>query len=304
LILSSEWEYSPHIYNEIPRLPGFVLIGLPASESDNPLLLPLAGHELGHSIWGSSSAATVQVFKKLQAAVFASAKANIAELNNVFPATQPLTPAEVDTNIFCIRFLQPAVLWARKQAEETFCDNMGVRLFGSAYLHAFAYLLSPGMDQSRAFTYPSMKSRIAGMLQCAAQFGVAQPAGYIDQFDDDPPANISPSDAFRLSLADQAVDNLRPELIAFADNVFTQAGLSPPDDAEQQRILKRFEKLVPAENCKSLSDILNAAWLASNCDTLWAALAFTQTERQRILDDLVLKNLELLEMETILADVS
>mgnify|MGYP001286141063 CR=1 FL=1 len=47
LLLSSEWDYSPHVYTEIADLPGFVLIGLPAPESSNPLLVPLAGHELG-----------------------------------------------------------------------------------------------------------------------------------------------------------------------------------------------------------------------------------------------------------------
>lgn len=49
-ILSSEWEYSPFTYRPIAELPGFVLIGFPAPESSNPLLIPLAGHELGHTI--------------------------------------------------------------------------------------------------------------------------------------------------------------------------------------------------------------------------------------------------------------
>jgi hypothetical protein len=51
LIVSSEWEFSPYVYTSITDLPGFVLIGLPATESSNPLLVPLAGHELGHSVW-------------------------------------------------------------------------------------------------------------------------------------------------------------------------------------------------------------------------------------------------------------
>ena len=51
LILSSEWTYQPHVYPEKDFLPSYVLIGLPAPESSNPLLLPLAGHELGHSLW-------------------------------------------------------------------------------------------------------------------------------------------------------------------------------------------------------------------------------------------------------------
>src|SRR5205823_14088739 len=33
LVLSSEWDYSPFIYREMPELPGFVMIGLPSHES-------------------------------------------------------------------------------------------------------------------------------------------------------------------------------------------------------------------------------------------------------------------------------
>ena len=51
LLLSSEWAFSPMVYHQIGALPGFVLIGLPASESSNPLLIPLCGHELGHAVW-------------------------------------------------------------------------------------------------------------------------------------------------------------------------------------------------------------------------------------------------------------
>jgi hypothetical protein len=65
IILSSEWEFSPFTYPAISDdLPDFVFIGLPACEAGNALVLPLAGHELGHSIWrhggvGASSAATI-----------------------------------------------------------------------------------------------------------------------------------------------------------------------------------------------------------------------------------------------------
>ena len=52
LILSSEWDYIPFTFPQnLQELPNFVIIGLPASESDNTLVFPVAGHELGHSIW-------------------------------------------------------------------------------------------------------------------------------------------------------------------------------------------------------------------------------------------------------------
>ena len=50
LIVSSEWQYSPFVHPPIQDLKNFVLIGLPAPESSNPLIIPLAGHELGHAV--------------------------------------------------------------------------------------------------------------------------------------------------------------------------------------------------------------------------------------------------------------
>ncbi|WP_289465076.1 hypothetical protein, partial [Klebsiella pneumoniae] len=52
LLLSSEWDYVPFAYPQsLEDLRSFVLIGLPASEAATALLLPLAGHELGHAVW-------------------------------------------------------------------------------------------------------------------------------------------------------------------------------------------------------------------------------------------------------------
>jgi len=39
------------VYLPTAELPKFVLIGVPAFESSNPLLISLAGHELGHNVW-------------------------------------------------------------------------------------------------------------------------------------------------------------------------------------------------------------------------------------------------------------
>jgi len=66
LLLSSEWDYVPFAYPQsLDDLKSFVLIGLPASEAASALLLPLAGHELGHAVWRNlgiegSAASTLQ----------------------------------------------------------------------------------------------------------------------------------------------------------------------------------------------------------------------------------------------------
>src|SRR3546814_3823673 len=55
LIMSSEWKFVPFTYPmTLDWLPGFALVGGPAPESDNVLIVPLAGHERGHSAWRST----------------------------------------------------------------------------------------------------------------------------------------------------------------------------------------------------------------------------------------------------------
>ena len=52
LVLSAEWDYSPLTYPlTFQELPNFVFLGLPTTECSNALIIPLAGHELGHSVW-------------------------------------------------------------------------------------------------------------------------------------------------------------------------------------------------------------------------------------------------------------
>ena len=52
LILSSEWFASPvNLLSPQVLSNDYILIGQPATESSNPFVIPLAGHELGHSVW-------------------------------------------------------------------------------------------------------------------------------------------------------------------------------------------------------------------------------------------------------------
>jgi hypothetical protein len=51
-VLSSEWEFSPLTYSlSFEELHDVIFLGLPSFESSNALIIPLAGHELGHWIW-------------------------------------------------------------------------------------------------------------------------------------------------------------------------------------------------------------------------------------------------------------
>jgi len=147
LVLSSEWDYSPLAYAEIPCLPNFVLIGFPAPESTNPLLLPLAGHELGHCVWRVGR--FVSEFRaRLLRHVIGEAKSRWTEYNTHHPG---LTQDELETGLLGRQSLALAVDSATRQTEETFCDFIGVRVFGTSFLSAFAYLVplsSVGLSKS------------------------------------------------------------------------------------------------------------------------------------------------------------
>src|SRR5947209_6509229 len=84
LIVSSEWDYSPFVYLSLTDLPGFVLIGLPAPESANPLLVPLAGHELGHSVW-EAEGFFKQYQKAMEAGVLEELRKRWTEYHDLYP---------------------------------------------------------------------------------------------------------------------------------------------------------------------------------------------------------------------------
>ena len=301
LVLSSEWDYSPFVYGEIPELPGFVLIGLPAPESANPLLLPLAGHELGHSLWA---------IRKLGNSFTASITQNVldvikqkwAEFTQFFLPSNPPTHSDLTSNFLCVQFWEQSLKWAMRQAEESFCDFIGVCLFGESYLHAFAYLLSPSTEGPRSLYYPNLRDRVRNLGRAATQYGFTALAGYEDMFEDMAKLNLMQSDDFLLAVADAAVDRSIPAIIACAKKEVQNSGLDGPSASEIERVYARFEHVVPAEGCKRVSDIICAGWRAFQNDQLWNDIPEIVANKERNLKELVLKNIEVFEIEQILEE--
>jgi hypothetical protein len=194
LILSSEWNFSPFTYLELRPLPNFVLIGLPAPETDNPLLLPLAGHELGHTIWR---------LKNFETAYEASAELNILEaIEADIAGYQKYYPnhnvnstdktSDLNVNIFVKRTIAPIIGWALARSQEYFCDCVGVYLFDEAFLHSYAYLLSPSIACPRHLGYPNNIARIQNIINAATHFRKSAPdiykvpVNFISMFEDSP----------------------------------------------------------------------------------------------------------------------
>jgi hypothetical protein len=303
LVLSSEWDYSPFVYGEIPDLPGFVLIGLPAPESSNPLLIPLAGHELGHAVWAKCKLRSV-LMPIAGTYVLDVIRIRWGEFVQVFspPGGKVTSQADLISDIFCVQYWQQCLPWVLKQAEESFCDFLGLRLFRESYANAFAYILAPGTADARSLVYPNMKKRVSNLIKAATSYGILIPTDYANQFDDWTIPNLTQGDFFLLSVADQVLDRMVDDLIARANAEVNAAAIAASDQAETDRILQRFDQVVPAENCKQLADILNAGWRAFAAKDLWKDIPIVAQNRDRNLKELVLKNFEVFEIEQILRD--
>lgn len=296
LLLSSEWEYSPMTYLGVPKMQNFVFIGFPATESSNPFLLPLAGHELGHSIWlqrGLERKVDGYVTQIIQNEIQENRWEQFKRLYKI----KDLEAEKFWGDLFHKQHIGPATAWATRQTEETFCDLVGLRLFGASFLHAFVYLLAPG-QQSRYVLYPSSRTRISNLLMAASKWGIDTPQEYQSVFRKESSEFIE-KDSFQLELAEFAVTKLVDDLIVLVNNLVNQSGLKLPDKDSVQSMVKRIHLTVPVEHAESLPAIIEAGWESIHDVNLWQQLThINQTSKQEYLSEIILKSIESLEIKT------
>ena len=299
LILSSEWEYAPFSFQAMDDLESVVMIGLPASESANPFVLPLAGHELAHTAWRRNS--LDDYFRSiLRDKVIAMVKEKWKEFAKTFNYPHIKKQDQVEGDIFAAQVWSPAIDLAVRQAEEVFCDAFGLYVFKTSYIYAFTYLLAPGLEGPRSIRYPLMLDRISYREKAAKFYNIITPSNFSSQFDDDQMPLVTPTDLYRLNLADDAVKSIVDNLIRKAKEVIDRTPLTQASTAEPARILRDLKRAVPAEHGRSLADILNAAWQAHEDKKLWKEFPEVHLKRHQILKELVLKNIEVFDIEQIL----
>ena len=296
LVFSSGWEYSPFIFPDVPDLPGYALIEFPAPESGNPLLIPLAGHELGHSLWLRQDLPIVFSRRAHEETVNAIT-ARIDGFTQIFRLPSPLTPADLTTDTSVMQVYEQSENWLICQAEESFCDFVGLRIFGIAYLEAFCYLLAPKLSSTRSENYPNNVVRASNLLEAARTFGITPPSGYEALFENDVEPGYNDGDRFLIEVSDQALRGLIPDLIKHAGDLINGAGISLPEESNINAIVDRYKDGVPADNSNGLPDIINAAWRAFHHDDLWTDLHAQGRDKNEILKDLVIKNIEIFEIE-------
>ena len=294
LILSSEWDYSPFVYMPMTDLPGFVLIGLPAPESANPLLVPLAGHELGHWLWQKEGLAA-QFEKDVEKGVLDELRTKRwKEYNQLHPHSKPEDLQ--DGTLFSRLTWRPAFTWAMLQAEETFCDFVGVRLFAESFLHAFSYLLSPRALGKRSSSYPNIVRRAAQLSEAASQMGVDVPPDFQACFEAED-EHMTPDTQMLVGTADVVSASLVSRLIAAAREICERKSAPSRSTASVSAIATDFEKVVPTAQAASLCDFMNAGWKCHLDSDLWKSVRQIRPEnRDRVLRDLILKSAETLEV--------
>ncbi len=294
LLLSSEWDYSPFVYSQIAELPEFVLIGLPAPESSNPLLAPLSGHELGHSVWRERNirAKFVQLAEKR--IVSRIRRKYWKNYQSLYPQYRK---KELQKHSLARTTWMPAYTWAMLQTEEIFCDLLGVRIFAESYLHAFAYLLAPGIAGERSPRYPDLMRRIAHIQQGAKELSVRIPVGYNKAFQNETQLSDATS-RFLLLLADEASASFVPRLIEVVKTIGRQTHIPQRSRTMVDSISRDFQKVVPTSSATTLADILNAGWKCYHNSKLWHdVVEIPACERHRILGELILKSIEVLEID-------
>jgi hypothetical protein len=295
LVVSSEWEYSPFVYRAITYLPGFVLIGLPAPESSNPLLIPLAGHELGHSVW-ETEGFSANFEKQIADAILDDLmNKRWTEYSSLYP--QYKKTDFKDKPLLTRPTWIPAYTWALLQIEEIFCDFFGLWLFAESYFHAFAYLISPCTSGQRSVQYPNITQRVTHLVDAAKIMHVDVPPEFESSFLTEAEPN-DPATRLLVSIADQVSASLVSDLINLAQDFANKKNVPTRNSTEVSNIYDRFhKKIVPTSVQQSLVDILNAGWKCNLDGSLWANIPQIKSEdRNRVLGDLILKSIEISEV--------
>jgi hypothetical protein len=256
LILSSEWEYVPFTYPQsLAELPQFIVIGLPASESDNALIFPVAGHELGHSVWAKHELA-YQFKVRFEDRVNEAFKRNRPLLENTFAG---LAGADLEQDMFVQHIKSSVFLSLLSQAEETFSDFMGLILFGESYMFAFEYLIAPQMTGGRAKEYPDTHERAMTLERYARDKIGVDISNYAEAFSANTPFRL-PHENFICVIADEVLRELHDDIFARTQGIISAAAISLPSLLGTEEAEKAFGRGVPYDGSIVLGDLINAGW--------------------------------------------
>lgn len=305
LLLSFEWNYVPFTYPlNVPELPDFVVIGLPASESFNSLIIPAAGHELGHSVWlvgDYESKFYTKISDHIPELICREFWDRYEKLNPGIPK-QKLKDGEKKAT------WNLSFQWARLQLQELFCDLIGLGLFGEAYLHTFKYIIAPSISLTRSETYPPSKQRANYLLRASEDKwqDINVPTDFLTSFEDEPAASDPEQYRLLLDIADHCTASFFTAILKEANDFLASKQHQVPHQERWKPIVADFRQFVPTSRPLGLAEILNAGWEVYHDKTFLPDLDIADEEwgksleHRRIskINELVLKSVEILEIES------
>ena len=299
LLLSSEWHYFPFLLLPTQHLSDeYVLIGQPATESSNPFVLPLAAHELGHSVWRRYDL-ELTVRLEVQAQVEKEMARCWPEISQAYLLTSSRN--EITTDLAGARVVWMQIVdLCMAQLEELFCDALGVAIFGSSYLHAFSYILTPHRALARNPQYPSLLERAEFQITVAAEFGHAVPVGYDSIFATSGEAGaLKERIMLQTNVADEARRKCTGHMLSRVREIIKTYYKQGTTREGVKSCLTAFHFLVPAQGAACMSDIINAAWEALLTEQPFCSKHLND-DKLSFLTELTLKSLELLEIDSCL----
>ncbi len=319
ILCASEWHYSPLYYQKHDLLEEMILFGLPATESDNSLVYPIMAHEAGHAFWAySKSKDNLRrlIDEKFRKIVF-DYWDQLEGSGCTGGLSKPGAPVELQTNIFYSNLVTRLSGAAHRQAEETFCDYIGISTFGSSYLSAFAYLAAAGARGDYSDTYCSSATRSSLLICAANSLSIPIPTCFEVAFDTKsrveayPYSNpevlgaiASASQPFFLVsiLGELTVMEVASEILSFASAIGQSAGVVAPDVDRVARAKSYLSLSVPTPSDCTPQETLCAAWEVSD-EQRAQMLAFATLEGKqkwiafvsgnRVLKETVAKSLEI-----------
>lgn len=277
LILSYGWNYIPNAkQSQLKWMEGFTFIGLPASEVQNPLILPLAGHEIGHSVWERRK--STDPLKSL--------------LQELTPCEKVEDPDHDDENNVC------AMCLGKSYLEEIFCDFIAFFIFGGSYLRALNYWLRTQQMHTRDYRYPGWKKRLQ-LLNDVASANQIKEKGFVPLAADEKLAETLPTNTRNaVSTADAVVDAAGKHIAEFCSKLCTEHGVKLPRSSAVRYVAHCFKLHFPPDVDQSISvgEIICGSWRYTD------GLALSEKADPVVLaylNNITLKTLEMLEVRQI-----
>ncbi len=285
LIMSSEWNFVPFTYPmTLPMLEKFVLVGGPAPESENVLIVPLAGHEIGHSAWRQHKV-EASIRQALLLAVDKAINADIQKRDKILIDLKSYGHDLTWLQQTCFKF-------AQKQLEEVFCDMFALYVFGPSYLYAYEYFLAPGRPL-RSPDYPASEDRVRYLEDGAARLNLSYDSDLFARWLPSPlPHGINGE---ILSFSDAAVRGVYSSICDQAFDLLKRAAVPICDNAVVSRVMQALGRGVPDGDGATLAEIVTAGWCYLRAQ---GGLSLDSEQSQLImLNELMLKSVEVSEFK-------